>query len=276
MVFKRTKSEMASFIGPKREYFSSTYRLSKKVPSFKAGSDVYVLILGLDTGFFESPCHVVRPHKIDNRKIGFNGLDYPVKIKCKGLREDGSRDPEALCCKLAAMERERIPESDDYLKRIISSTAGRIHLPVLILGNSLGDDSKISYPISKVSITKDLKNGGLKFAYLDVATSTFKKEFIGAYGKELKEDGVISYDLDEESPEFFEVVLDKLQNAVIKIKGVTKEGFAATLKEYSFFSFDNKNIASDSGAGERDAIVNYRSNPEIVRQISEFLALFDV
>ena len=179
MAFKRTKNEIASFIGPKREFFSSAYKLSKKVPSFKVGSDVYALILGLNSGFFETPCHVVRPHKVEGRIVGFNGLAFPTKIKCKGIREDGTRDPEALCCKLAAAEKARIPETDDYLKRIISTVGSRIHLPILILGNTLNDDSKISYPISKVSITKDLKSeSGLKFSFLDIATSTFKNEII--------------------------------------------------------------------------------------------------
>jgi hypothetical protein len=177
---------------------------------------------------------------------------------------------------LAAAEKARIPETDDYLKRIISTVGSRIHLPILILGNTLNDDSKISYPISKVSITKDLKSeSGLKFSFLDIATSTFKNEIIIGLGHKLKEEGSIPYDMNEESQEFFEMILEKLQNTVIKIRGVSKEGFTAPMKEYSFFPFDNKNIAAESGAGEREAIINYKSNDEIMRQVGEYLDLFE-
>ena len=43
----------------------------------------------------------------------------------------------------------------------------RVHLPVLILGNSLNDKKKGSYPITKVSILNDLRSEeGLNFSYL--------------------------------------------------------------------------------------------------------------
>ena len=64
-------------------------------------------------------------------------------IKCSSVHEDGSNTNE-LCCQLAAREKQRC--GDDYNKRIISGCSSRIHLPILILGNSLGDDSKSSYP----------------------------------------------------------------------------------------------------------------------------------
>lgn len=275
MAFKRTSVQ--SLMSTKRESFSANYKFSAKVPNFKVGSDVYVLLLGLDTGFYQTPCHAVKPHKIGDKKVGFNGLTFGVNIKCKGMREDGSRDPEALCCKLAAIEREKHPGSEDYMKRIISGTTNRIHVPILILGNTIGDESKISYPVSKISITQGLSSGsGLKFSYIEVATSTFRTEILEAYGEQLRNEGKLPYDIDKESPEFFEEVIKRLQNTVVKIRGIKKEGFAMALKSYNFFPFDNPSIACESGAGEREAIINYRNNPEIVRQIGEYLALFDV
>ena len=272
MAFKR--SSVKSLINTKKEFFASSYGFTKKT-NFKAGSDVYVIPLGLETGFYETPCHRVITHKVDGKTIGFNGFGFPVNIKCNGIDADGNVT-SSLCCDLAKMEKERFPEKDDYAKRIVGSRSVRIHLPVLVLGNSLDDDSKIAYPISKVALKKDLASeGGLKFSYLDLASGTFKKDIINAYGKKLQEDGILDYDISEESEEFIEEVLKRLTETVIKVHGGTKQGFSQAVKEYSFFPFNNPAIANGSGEGERDLIIGYKKNPKITQQISEFLALFD-
>lgn len=276
MAFKR--QNFKSLRSTKRENFESKYKFSKQVSNFKAGSDVYVLPLGLESGFYETPCHRVAPHKIDGQTIGFGGtgVAFSVYIKCEGVDEEGVEKP-SLCCALAQKERERIPDSNDAGKRIVSSRSSRIHLPILVLGNSIGDDTKLSYPISKVSILKDLKSeAGLKFSYLDMSSYTFKTEIMGAYGKKLKEEGELDYELDEESEEFCEEVCKRLQNTVIKIHGITKTGFTAAMKEYSFFPFSSPAVASGSGEAERKAIIGYRDNTEIMGKVDEFLQLFNV
>ena len=276
MAFKR--QNFKSLRSTKRENFESKYKFSKQVSNFKAGSDVYVLPLGLESGFYETPCHRVAPHKVGGQTIGFggSGVTFSVYVKCNGIDEDGTETP-SLCCALAQRERERIPDSNDAGKRIISSRSSRIHLPILVLGNSIGDDSKLSYPISKVSILKDLKSeAGLKFSYLDMSSYTFKTEIMGAYGKKLKEEGELDYELDEESEEFCEEVCKRLQNTVIKIHGITKTGFTAAMKEYSFFPFSSPAVASGSGEAERKAIIGYRDNTEIMGKVDEFLQLFNV
>ena len=272
MAFKR--QSFSSLRTTKRENFESTYKFSKKVPNFKAGNDVYVIPLGLETGFYETPCHRVMTHKVDGQTIGFGGAGFPVYIKCEGVDVDGNKK-DSLCCQLAAKERERCGENIE--KRIISGKSNRIHLPILILGNSLTDDSKLSYPISKVAILKDLKSeAGLKFSYLDMSASTFTNDIVKAYGKKLKEDGILDYELDEESEEFFEEVRTRLIKTVIKIHGISKTGFTAPMKEYSFFPFSSAAIASGSGDAERKAIVGYKDNSDIMEKVSEYLQLFDV
>lgn len=271
MVFLRTNSKSLTSTANAR--FSSAYKFSK-VAGFQEGNEVYIIPLGLERGWYETACHRVLTHKINGKEVGFKS-SYPTYINCHGIDEEGNRT-ESLCCTLAQMEKDRYPDKKDSGRRIISFTNFRIHLPVLILGNSLTDKSKKSYPVSKVAILNELRSeGGLKFAYIEMARSSFKKDLLGAYGKKLKEDGILDYELSEDSEEFYDEVRRRLSSTVIKVRGVTKEGFNAALKEYSFFPFDNPAIASGSPEGERDAIIGYKDNQDIQNKICEFMDLFN-
>ena len=273
MAFKRTGAK--ALVNNNTTRFSSAFKFSKKA-NFEVGKDAYIIILGLESGYYETPCHRVIPHKVNGQLVGFGNTTFATYLKCKGIDEEGNRT-DSLCCTLAQLEKERIPDKAEAGKRIVSFTTYRVHLPVLILGNSLNDKKKITYPVSKVSILNDLRGeSGLNFAYLEMASSSFKNEIISAYGKKLKEDGVIDYELDENSEEFFEEVLQRLPNTVIKVHGVSKQGFDAALREYSFFPFENASIASGSPEGEREAIIGYKDNQEIQNKICEFLDLFNV
>ena len=272
MAFKRTS--FSALKSQKKEYFESIYKFSKKVPNFKPGDDIYVIPLGLEGGFFETPCHKVAPHKVDGQTIGYGGSGYAVYIKCDGVDEEGNTK-ESLCCQLAKKERERTGE--DYNSRIISSCSYRVHLPILILGNSTGDLTKKSYPITKVSILNDFRSeAGLRFSYLDMASSSLKNDIVDAYGRKLKEEGKIDYELDENSEEFFDEVRKRLSKTIIKIHGVSKTGFTATMKEFSFFPFDNPTIASGSGEDEKKAVLNYNKHKGIAAKIDEYLQLFNI
>ena len=273
MAFKRTNGKALTNTNVAR--FSNAYKFSKKA-NFAVGKDAYILILGLESGWYETPCHRVAPHKVNGKLIGFKNTTFATYIKCKGVDEEGNKS-ESLCCTLAQLEKERIPEKEESGKRIISFTNYRVHLPVLILGNSLNDKKKGSYPITKVSILNDLRSEeGLNFAYLEMATSSFKQDIINAYGKKLKEDGAIDYELEENTEEFNDEVLRRLPNTVVKVHGYAKQGFEAALKEYSFFPFENATIANASPEGEREAIIGYKDNQEIQNKICEFLDLFNI
>lgn len=273
MVFRRTNCK--SLVSTSRARFSTEYKFSKKA-NFAIGSDAYIIPLGLEAGYCESACHRVLPHKVNGKLVGFNNSEYATYIKCKGVDEDNNKIP-SLCCTLAQLEKDRLPDKNDSGKRLISFTTYRIHIPVLILGNSLNDPSKVNYPVSKVSLLNDLRSeNGLKFAYLEMASSSFKTEILQAYGKKLKEEGVLDYEMKEDSEEFYTEMLSRLSQTVIKIHGVSKQGFTAPMKEYSFFPFSNPAIASGSPAGEREAIIDYKSNDEIQTKVCEFLDLFNI
>ena len=273
MAFKRTSAK--SLINNNSTRFSTAYKFSKKA-NFEVGKDAYIIPLGLESGFYETPCHRVLPHKVNGQMVGFNNTTFATYIKCKGIDEEGNKT-SSLCCTLAQLEKDRIPEKIDAGKRIVSFTTFRVQLPVLILGNSLTDKNKATYPVSKVSILNDLRSEqGLNFAYIDMASSSFKKDIISAYGKKLKDDGILDYEMDENSEEFFEEIIQRLSKTIIRVQGVSKQGFNAALKEYSFFPFDNPAIATGSPAGEREAILGYKDNEEIQNKICEFLDLFNV
>ena len=109
-----------------------------------------------------------------------------------------------------------------------------------------------------------------------MASSSFRNSIIGAYGRKLKEEGIIDYDMSDEDPEFIDIVRQQLSKTVVKITGVSKDGFKATLSDFTFFPFSNPAIGSMSPQGEREAILNYRNNQEIMNKINEFLTLFNV
>lgn len=273
MAFKRTGAK--ALLNNNQARFSTAYKFSKKA-NFEVGKDAYIIPLGLESGFFETPCHRILPHKVDGKLIGFNNTTFTTYIKCKGIDEEGNKS-ESLCCTLAQLEKDRIPDKEEAGKRIVSFTTFRVHLPVLILGNSLGDKNKGTYPISKVSILNDLRSeSGLNFAFIEMASSSFRNDIVLAYGKKLKEEGVIDYEMEENSEEFLNEVLQRLSKTIIKVHGVSKAGFQAALKEYSFFPFDNPAIATGSPAGEKEAIIGYRDNQEIQNKICEFLDLFNI
>lgn len=273
MAFKRTSAK--SLINNNSTRFSTAYKFSKKA-NFEVGKDAYIIPLGLESGFYETPCHRVLPHKVNGQMVGFNNTTFATYIKCKGIDEEGNK-ASSLCCTLAQLEKDRIPDKIDAGKRIVSFTTFRVQLPVLILGNSLSDKNKATYPVSKVSILNDLRSEqGLNFAYIDMASSSFKKDIIAAYGKKLKDDGILDYEMDENSEEFFDEIIKRLSKTVIRVQGVSKQGFNAALKEYSFFPFDNPAIATGSPEGEREAIIGYKDNQEIQNKICEFLDLFNV
>ena len=125
MAFKRTNFK--SLTSTNKARFSSDYKFSKKA-SFDIGKEVYIIPLGLESGFFETPCHQVKPHKVNGKMVGFNNSSFSVYIKCKGIDEEGNRS-ESLCCTLAQLEKERIPDREESAKRIISFTSYRVHLP---------------------------------------------------------------------------------------------------------------------------------------------------
>ena len=267
MAFKRTG--FSALKKQKKEYFESIYKFSKKVPNFKEGSDVYVIPLGLENGIYETACHRVMPHKVDGQTVGFGGTSFATYVKCNS--DEGH---EGLCCQLAKRERSRC---EDYSKRIISGCTYRLHLPILILGNSIGDDSKISYPITKVSILNDFKSeSGLKFSYLDMASGSFMNDIVLAYGRKLKEEGVIDYEMDEDSEEFLEEMCKRLSRTIIKVHGISKTGFSATLKDYSFFPLENPTVASGSSEEEQKAVKLFYKHKGIVAKIDEFIQLFNI
>ena len=173
------------------------------------------------------------------------------------------------------MERERFPENEDYAKRIVSSQTWKVHIPVLILGNCTGEKKK-AFPISDVGIINEFKSEeGPKFSYLEFSKKAFTEDIIGAYGQQLKEEGVIDYDMDPESDEYMQEIQERLSNTIIKIKAV-KSNFAAPAKSYTFYPLSSDKVATRASEKDREALKNYKTCKPIVAKVDELLTVFDV
>lgn len=246
-----------------KTYFNSEYGLSKKA-NLGVGVEVYLLLLGLDTGIYETPKHNVKQRKVGSTSKGFRG-NYDTSIVCKGYDVEGNRVEGAVCCQLAQEEKDRLPDKNDSSKRMISFTNNVVHIPALILGNSETDPKKKQIPPTKLSIkTYD-------FTYLELAQSTFQKVFVEELATKLKNDGMIDYEL--EGDELQAEVLSQLKNTIVKITGIASDKGFAYEKSYSFIPFTMSAIGKNTD--EYTAITNYTENKPVMNDVIDFLQLFD-
>lgn len=247
----------------KKTYFQSEYGLGKIVGKLEVGREVCVVPIGLENGIYRSTIHKVRAK---GEQKGFKGY-YDTNIICKSVDPmTGERlEEECLCCVLAKAEKEKYPSKEEASKRLISNASSLVHVPVMVLSAANADKLGGKQPIEL------LQTDSVLFSYLELAGSTFEQEIVGRLRTKLEEDGLINYEMTEE--EANKVVGKYLCNVIIKIKCVnSKKGFKYE-REYSFTPFYNKQIGSKTG--QREAIIHYRKNAELMNQINNFLTLFD-
>ena len=80
MAFKRTSAK--SLVSNNTKRFSQAYKFSTKA-NFDVGKDAYVLFLGLESGYYETPCHMVRPHKVNGQMVSDMQMTPPLWQKVK-------------------------------------------------------------------------------------------------------------------------------------------------------------------------------------------------
>ena len=246
----------------KKTYFQSEYALSKVVGNMEVGKEICVVPIGLEGGVYRTHVHKLRAkgeHK------GFKGW-FDTNIVCKSVNElTGEKEEECLCCQLAKSEKEKHPDKEEASKRLIANASTLVHLPVMVLSAKDSDKLGGKQPVEL------LQADAVLFSYLELAGSTFESEIVGRLRTKLEEDGLINYEMTEE--EANAVVSKFLCNVIIKIKCVqSKKGFKYG-REYSFAPFYNKQIGAKSG--QREQIIHYRKNKDLMNQVSSFLTLFD-
>ena len=246
----------------KKEYFNSQYSLSKVVGQMAVGKEICVVPIGLENGVYRTMIHKV---KAKGERNGFKGY-YDSNIICKSVDPlTGEKTEEALCCQLAAQQKEQFPTKEESSKRLISFATSLVHIPVMVLPVANADKLGGKSPIEL------LQADSVLFSYLELAGSTFESEIVGRLRTKLEEDGLINYEMSED--EANAVVSKWLCNVIIKIKCVASAKGFKYEREYTFAPFYNKQIGARTG--QREAIIHYRKNAELMNQVNSFLTLFD-
>lgn len=261
MVMRRSVGQVMDQQNEKKEYFNSKYSFSK-VAGLEAGKEVYCIPLNLENGLYENARHIV---KARGPKQGFKGW-YSTSIKCKGVNEDGTKNPDALCCQLAQAEYDKHPGTEDYGKRMMSFTSYVTYIPVLILGSAETTKGALKFPPTKLT----LKN--YQFAYLEMATSSFNKDILTPFINKMKDDGVIDYEAEGE--ELKTQVMEQLQKTIIKVSAVKSDKKNLPYeRSYSFIPFSNTAIGKETE--QYKYIVNYKKVTKVNNDIVDFITLFD-
>ena len=261
MVMRRTLSQvMDRQSGAKKEFFSSKYSL-RKVVNLEAGMDVYCIPLNLDNGFYELAIHNLKK----KGKKGFKGSLFNTAIVCKGIKDDGSKDETALCCKLAQEEYDKYPDSNDFEKRMLGFTTYKTYLPVLVLANGSPSKDAKKYPPTKLTLK------GCQFAYIEMSSSTFNSDFLAPFIEQLKNDGKVDYECEGE--ELQAQVMEHLKRTVIKVSASETKKNLPYERSYSFISFDNTSLGRDTD--QYQYIIQYTRVKQIANAIVDFITLFD-
>lgn len=265
---------------PKKEYFNSKYSFTKVTGMKKIGDVSYILLLKPEDTF-EEFYHKVKA-KVYGR-LGFKSV-FDSNILCKRYDDEGNKLEEMpLCCHYAdilfkelkekarkeAVEKGLDPDVKENVKfnSPMTFTSAQMYIPIIVLG-TVETELGVKPQLSKLAI----KNGRAMFAYLEMN----KKSYIKNIYNKLKTEVINSGEIDEDvkGEELEELILGKLKNRIIKVEAVTPEGKVDYEKEYSFISFSNENIGKKSG--EREDIINFTDNEELMDRAQDFLDLFEI
>lgn len=264
--------------------FAGKYSLSKVAGVNEPGKECFVIPLETNIGFTVLPCHSLK--KVGNE--GFKGSTFSSsKIRCKRYTDSGDLiDELPLCCQIANMERDRVPDKDDYAKKIMSFSSARYVIPVLVLFSA---DTELGQPsLKKLSLKR------VDFSYIELAKTSYEDDIHNPAVEQLIASGTIERREDVNTEELNSLVLGLLQKSIIKIsatKGKSKE--FAHVKKYTIIPLTNELIAKDTGetkdinylcrvltgtfpAEQLDAL--YKSKPNIRainNQALEYLTIFN-
>ena len=208
MAFKQSWAHVKRAAEPTT--FQGKYGLKRTAGMEKEGNECFVIPLDMAAGYSCLPYHSLK--KNDNE--GFHGSTFnSVKITCKKYDpETGEVSKELpLCCKLAQLEKDRLPETEDSAKRALSFTSFRYVFPVLVLSTTETDPSK-KPTIKKISI----KNG-VSFSFVDLAASSYDEDIKAKVIDALIESGKVEDATNMDQEELMEMVAEYISNSIIKI-----------------------------------------------------------
>lgn len=285
MAFKQSWSHVKRASEPTT--FQGKYGLKRAAGLEKEGSECYVIPLDMASGYSCLPYHSLK--KNDNE--GFHGSTFnSVKIACRAYNpETGEKLKETpLCCKLAQMEKDRLPEADDSAKRALSFSNFRYVFPVLVLSTTETDASK------KTTLKKLSIKNGVTFSFVDLAQSSYEEEMQVKVIEALQEAGEIDDPSEVDAGDLMKMVAERVSHSIIKISNVKSKSSNIPYQK-SFRVISNKNELIGQANGETKLIqalckllageykpeeleVLYKKAPilkEINNQVIDFLQLYE-
>lgn len=283
MAVRRSYTEVKKTAEPKS--FAGKYGLGRTAGMKEVGDTCFVIPLDLVNGYATIPTHSVRK----NDSTGFGGSTFDnVKILCKSYDPvTGERlEEDALCCKLARIEMDRKPDKENSAYRCLSFKNERVIIPLLVLATT-ETDSKRKPSIKKISLK------GIEFSYIEMAETSYQKEFVSIILDKLASDGKIDDVENMEQEERLVHVLDALKKTVVKITNVDSNNSCKYIRKYTFINAAQPNVAELSEehkevnyliklindeipAEKLDALYGkYPVLKEINNQITDYLSMFN-
>lgn len=284
MAFRRSWSHVRRVAEPTT--FSGKYGLKRVAGLSEVGKECFAIPLDMANGYSCLPYHSLKK----NDSEGFHGSTFnSVKIICKRYDpETGEPSKELpLCCKLAQMEKDRIPEQDDSPKRAITFASFRYVFPVLVLSTT-EDNPKKKPTLKKLSLN------GIGFSYLDLAEASYEEEFKNKVISELVKAGEIDDPDEIDQQDLMQHVADYISHSIIRIANVAAKSPAIPYqKSFDIIPVTHKLLGVESGeqgaikvlckllAGEYkpeqyDKIyAKYPNLQEINNQVIDFLQLYN-
>lgn len=284
MAFRQSYSAVKKTAEPST--FSGKYSLKRVAGMDAVGKEAYIIPLDMNNGYACIPHHVVKK----NGDKGFKDSAFQTtKIACHKFDKNTGEviDNLPLCCKLAQMEKDRKPEPDDANYRALNFMGFRNAFPVLVLSTSETDPNK------KPTLKK-LSLNGASFSYLDLAQSSFEKDFTGKIIKALELEGTIEDAKEMDQQELMNIVADVLKHSIVNVSNIESKANVPYVKDFTVIPVEkNNNIGEISGetqlirglikilAGDIDTeranafMDKYPVVKELVNQASDFITLFN-
>ena len=284
MAFRRSWSHVKRAAEPTT--FAGKYGLKRTGGLTDVGKECFVIPLDMANGYSCLPYHSLKK----NDSEGFHGSPFnSVKITCKRYDpETGEPSRELpLCCKLAQMEKDRLPDADDSIKRALSFTSFRYVFPVLVLSTTETDPKK-KLTMNKISLD------GINFSFLDLAESSYDEEIKDKVIESLVESGAVEDPESMEQEELMELVAKYISHSIIKVSNVKAKSSAIPYQK-AFRVIPTTNTLIGQQSGETNAIrvlckllageykpeqydkvyAKYPQLKEINNQVIDFLQLYN-
>lgn len=239
MAFKQSWSHVKRAAEPSS--FVGKYSLRRIAGMDKKGTECFIIPLDMAEGYSVLPYHSLKK----NDSEGFHGSSFSsVGIACKRFDpETGEPTKELpLCCKLAQMEKDRLPEKDDSTKRAISFSSMKFVFPVLVLSTTETDPSK-KPTMKKLSI----KNG-VSFSYISLSESSYDESIKKVVIDALVEAGEIEDPESTDPQELMDAVSKYISHSIIKVSNeASKSSMIPYQKSFRVIPTTNALIGQTSG-----------------------------